>query len=422
MTNLNQLRSKALSSGFLHVFGANLFSYFVAFSGSIIYVRLLGQHEYGIYAFTYNIISFFLLVNGFGAASGVLQFVSKAPDKLTQYAYLKASMILGILFNILLSIIIFCYAIFINLPIPGARTILIAMAFFPIGRLFIDVFQAYLRATSQNKILARFAISSNLTLLISSIIGIYYFQLIGFILFTYIAYFIIIILTLVWFNFPNILKIKVTNLNYSEFIRYSMYVTTGNAFSQLLFVLDVLLLGYVVKDVILVAEYKVATIIPFTLSFIPNIICNFFYPNFARNIQNPCYIINLKNRLRKCMLVLSISISLSLIILAKPIIWIIYGKAYLNSVIPFQILSFGFWVAASFRTVNGSILASLGHAKFSMWFNVFMLILNLIISYELIKVYGIVGAAVGVVIIFSISSIVSTLVLNKLLNRTSTKN
>ena len=105
--NPKELIKRLFNSGFMHVFIANSFSQLVAFCGAIAYARLLGQHNFGIYSFCYSIITFFLLLNGFGAASGVLQFVSRAKQNSTQLAYLSYSIRLGIIFNVLLSIGIF---------------------------------------------------------------------------------------------------------------------------------------------------------------------------------------------------------------------------------------------------------------------------------------------------------------------------
>ena len=67
-----------IKSDFMLVLIANLLSYTIAFSSSVIYVRILGKANFGLYTFAFGIVSLFLLVNGFGAASGVLQYVSKA--------------------------------------------------------------------------------------------------------------------------------------------------------------------------------------------------------------------------------------------------------------------------------------------------------------------------------------------------------
>jgi O-antigen/teichoic acid export membrane protein len=413
---MKQLLQKSINSGFLYVFVANIFAYFVAFCGSVIYARLMGRYDFGLYSFAYNIISFFLLVNGFGAASGILQYVSKNKEPTLQLSYLKFSMGMGIIFNGILSIAIFIYAWVVPLPVAGVRNILIAMAFFPVGRLYLDIFQAYLRATKQNQLLAKFAISTNLFLLITNIIGVYYAHILGLVIATYISYAIIIIFSTHIYHLPNPLRIITIPIKYREFVGYSIYATVGNAFSQLVFILDILLLGYIIKDPVIIALYKVATIIPFALNFIPGVICSFFYPYFAEHSDNYVYIKMLKQKIQYGMLCFSIITSLILIIIAKPLIILIFGDAYVGSVVPFRILCFGFWIVASFRIVNGSILASLGHAKFAMWFNIVIVIINVFITYWLIVYYGVIGAAIGVVLVYILASAIAAYFLHQILS------
>lgn len=396
--------NKAINSGFIHVFIANIFSYLVAFCASIAYAHLLHPADFGIYSFCYTIITFCLLVNGFGAASGVLQFVSKTNNYELQLSYLKYAMRLGIFFNVILSIIILFYAILTPLPITNSKHILIAMAFFPVGRLYIDVFLAYLRATRQNILLAKFSVSNNSILLILNICGIYYYGLLGLVVGTYISYLVMIITSSFYFKLPNVFAFGITKFNKSEFFSYSIYATIGNAFSQLLFSLDILILGYIVKDAVILANYKVATVIPFALNFVPGVIVTFFYPLFAKNSSNIAYVRQLKNKVMKLILSFTIPTSLVLIIIAKPLLGIIFGHQFTHSVLPFQILTFGFSIAAM-RILYGNVLASLGKAKFAMWFNLVIAIFNVVITYTLVNWYGIIGAACGIVIIYTIAAI-----------------
>ena len=83
----------------------------------------------------------FFLVNGFGAASGVLQYVSRASNEQERLGYLKFAFRSGSAFNLLIGILIIIYALVTPLPIPTAKPILLSMALFPIGRLYIDIFR-----------------------------------------------------------------------------------------------------------------------------------------------------------------------------------------------------------------------------------------------------------------------------------------
>jgi len=409
------LWQKIVSSGFLHVFSANMVSYLVAFCGSIAYARLMGVHDFGVYAFSYNIITFFLLVNGFGAASGVLQFASRSSNSDLQLSYLKYSLKLGIGFNILLSIGIVIYACTVSMPIPGSRNLLLLMAFFPVGRLYIDVFQAFLRATHDNARLAKFAITSNLILLFSNILGIYVYGLHGFVISTYVSYCLIILIATYIYKLPNLLTIVQGKINKQEFVSYSIYATIGNAFAQLLFILDIFLLGYIIKDATVVAAYKVATVIPFALNFIPGVVSTFFYPYFAKNAANLDYVRELRRKVQYGMLAFALPVSIILILIARPLILFIFGAQYGQSILPFQILVFGFWIVATFRTINGNILASLGKAKMAMWLNVAIVSINIVLTYVLVKLYSTVGAAIGVVAIYILAGTLATIALNQVL-------
>lgn len=407
---------KAAQSGFLYVFSANMVSYLVAFCGSIAYARLLGVHDFGVYAFSYNIITFFLLVNGFGAASGVLQFVSRSSNYAEQLSYLKYSAKLGISFNLFLSIGIIIYAFTLSMPISGSRNLLLLMAFFPVGRLYIDVFQSFLRATHNNRLLARFAISSNLILLLANILGIYLYKLYGFVISTYISYVLIILIATYIYKLPNLITTPQGHINKHEFISYSIYATIGNAFAQLLFILDIFLLGYIIKDAAIVAAYKVATIIPFALNFIPGIVSTFFYPYFAKNAANRDYVRQLRRKVQYGMLAFALPVSIILILVARALILFIFGMQYEQSILPFQILVFGFWILATFRTINGNILASLGKAKTAMWLNIAVVAINIIVTYTLVKHFGIVGAALGVVAIYILAGALATITLKRILS------
>ncbi len=404
--NLSQIKAK-LQSDFAIVLFANIFSYFITFSGSVIYVRMLGKHEFGLYTFAFNIISLFLLLNGFGAASGVLQYVSRAKREEERLSYLRFAFRSGLLFNFIISVVIIAYAFIMPLPVPEARHVLLGMALFPVGRLYIDIFQAYLRACQKNKLQAQFSIINNTIVLAGNIIGILCFQLYGLVYFTYVGYIVMFIYSTWKFALPNIFsKSKFEKINRRRFVSYSFFTTLSNAFSGLLFVLDIFIISYVVKEPKLIATYRVATIIPFAINFIPNLAVNYYYPEFAKNSHNPDKIRTLARYISSRLFIFSGSVSLFLILLAKPLITFIFGKTYSDSILPFQIISFGYWIIASFRTVNGNILAALGQAKLNFYLTSLILIVNIIITYFMVIKYSIIGAALAVVFMYSFSSLI----------------
>ncbi len=419
---LNKLMAK-LRGDFALVLAANIFSYFIAFSGSVIFVRLLGKTEFGLYTFAFGIVSLFLLVNGFGAASGVLQYVSRAKSEQERLGYLHFAFKSGALFNLLISLLIIGYALLMPLPMPRARPILLAMALFPVGRLYIDIFQAYLRATQQNKLQARFLIVNNCVLLAANVIGIACFKLYGLVYFTYLGYLLMFVISSWKFKLPNLFnQSSKFKINIRQFVSYSFFTTLSNAFSGLLFVLDTIIISYIVKDPQLLATYRVATIIPFAINFIPNIAVNYYYPEFAKNAHNPSQVRKLARFVAKRMFIFSAVVSLMLILLAKPLLLLIFGNSYADSVVPFQIISFGYWIIATFRTVNGNILAALGKAKLSFYLTFVILLVNIVVTYLLVTKYSIVGAASAIVLMYTFSSLVGYFTLKIILSGMEQRN
>lgn len=403
---------------FMLVFISNIFSYLVAFCGSIIYVRMLGKEEFGIYTFAFGIVSLFLLVNGFGAASGILQYVSRSRDGVEQKAYLNFAFRSGILFNLLIAILIIVYAFVIPLPIENSRAVLLGMALFPVGRLYIDIFQAYLRATGQNKLQAKFLIINNIILLLTNVIGVAIFKLYGLVYFTYIGYIIMYAISLFKFKLPVTLRSTDNHLvDKKHFLSYSFFTTLSNAFSGLLFVLDTIIIGYVLKDANLLAVYKVATIIPFAITFIPNIAVNYFYPEFVKNSHDKLKLKQLAYQVSKKLFIFSAIVSLVLIISAKYLILFLFGEHYQDSVLPFQIIMFGYWILATFRTVNGNILAALGKAKLSFYLTSAILFVNVFITYTMVHLFSIIGAALAVLFMYIFSSLLGYIALRVVLNK-----
>ena len=56
-----------------------------------------------------------------------------------------------------------------------------------------------------------------------------------------------------------------------------------NALSQLLYLLDLFVIGIVDPQETIIASYKVATVIPTALIFIPNSLVIYIYPYFAEH-------------------------------------------------------------------------------------------------------------------------------------------
>jgi O-antigen/teichoic acid export membrane protein len=117
------------------------------------------------------------------------------------------------------------------------------------------------------------------------------------------------------------------------------------------------------------------------------------------------------------MFIFSGVVSLFLILCAKPIITLIFGHGYQDSILPFQIISFGYWIIATFRTINGNIIAALGKAKLSFYLTFIILGVNILVTYLMVLKYSINGAAAAVLFMYIFSSLVGYITLKIILKQ-----
>ena len=140
----------------------------------------------------------------------------------------------------------------------------------------------------------------------------------------------------------------------------------SNALSQILYLLDVYLIGVYIQDSQVIASYKAATLIPSALTFIPLGIITFIYPYFAENNLNYNWLKEKMIVLFKVLAAVNGAISLGLIILAPWIIKLLWGAEYMDSLASFRILAFNYFLSGTFRIPAGNILAMLKNVKVNL--------------------------------------------------------
>lgn len=284
------------------------------------------------------------------------------------------------------------------------------MFLFPLFIFIFETIQINFRATLENK---KFSILSNFNtifLFLFSVSGAYYFHITGLVVFRYFAY-ILSICVGIWLLKEELKFFKNnTILNKSikkEFMKFSLISSFSNGVSQLLYIVDIFLISLILVDETIIASYKTATLIPFALNFIPISIMTFIYPYFAKNGENYKWIKERYIQITKYLMLFNGIISLILIIFAPTIVKILFGDEYLDSVEPFRILAFGYFIAASFRIPIGNILAMMKKVKFGMYLAIFSGVLNIILDIILIYKFGAIGAAFATVSVFILTSILS---------------
>lgn len=405
-------------NGFFYIFSANVINKIIQFGISVVIVRVITKEAFGMWSYANNILSFFLLIEGLGVVPGLLQFASAAKDKEEKLSYLKYALLVGSLFNTILAIAIFLFTIFFELPIRGSTEILRYLSLLPLITILFNTLQVFLRSDLRNKQFSLVTVINTLAFFFGVLIGGYFFEIAGIIWGRYLSYFISCFIA-AWFvkdYYESFLKAKLpSSSSRREFLKFSIVSMLTNSISSILYLLDTFLIGIFIQSETVVASYKTATLIPFALNFIPMSVMTFAYPYFAKNKDNKEVVKKYFLKMQRYLFLLNLVISVLLITFAPFIIKVVFGEEYLDSLIPFRILSLGYLIAATFRIPAGNVIASLRKVKVNFYNSIVSGSANVVLDIILIKRYGSNGAAIATVLIFIISSIISNIYLRKYL-------
>ncbi len=411
---VKQNLGKLLRKGFFHVLFLGGFSKIIQFISNIVMVRILSKEDFGLMSYVQNILSLLLLLNGGGSVSGFLQYGSESTDSVKQYSLFKYGMYRGLVFSFLVSVLILGIALIVPLKVKLANELLVWLLFYPPLIFVFSMITLVFRVSLNNNKYVYISIFSSVVLLLFSVWGACVNGVWGVFQFKYAGYIISVGLGLYWvstyFHSMNCCRAKSDSLCEREkksFNHYSWYSLATNVISQLLYIIDILLIGEIVTDRKVIASYKVATTIPFSLIIIPLSVMVFAYPYFARRNSNKIWIKKSYLKILSGLALFNLGITVLLFIFARFTILVIFGIKYVDAVIVFRILIIGYFISGTFRIPAGNILASMRKVKFGLYTSVFAGIINIVLDIFMIKQMGSIGAAISTVTIFLITSMLN---------------
>lgn len=399
---------KIFNRGGLHIFSAGIINKFLSFISISVIVRVLSKSDYGVFGYSYNLLDFFILFQGLGLQHGVLQFCSESNDLQKQQAIAAFTLKTGTVFNVILMFLglffSYIYTFKVNTAVYVFRSI--------VGLLLLSYMtvwaESYLRAKSMNKEYALLTNISSILILLFSVTGAYFLGLFGYISGRYIGNIgtLLFLLYLLKKEVYVIFTTKVhsiEDIEKKEVLKYSVACMVTNAISHSLYLADIFVIGIVSPDPVILADYKVATQIPFALYFVTMSIVIFIYPYFAKNRLNFSWLKTNSIRLLMSNFILNFCIGLFLFLFAKPIIAIVYGEKYVTILPIFRILIISYITAASLRIPIGNILTMLRCVKYNLISSIFLGLINIVLNYYFIKSMGAIGAAWSTLLTVSLS-------------------
>ena len=400
---------KIYLTGFFHIFGTNILNKIIAFISTSVLVRILTKSEYGVFTYSWNIYSIILLFNGFGVTSAILQICSeRGGEKEYTESVCNYGTSVGLKFDFLLTVIIIGISLFAPLTINGSKDILLFLCLLPMLQFFYDLTLSVLRTKKRNQDFAKVTLLCTILLFVGSVGGAVLFREKGMVIGYYISYFTCVMYA------NRKLDIKLTggkkvikSEDKKTILSIASVSMINGAISQLLYLLDVFVLGFVVAEETILAGYKVATIIPVALAFIPMSFVTYIYPYFAEHRYDRQWCITRYKQVIFFVGLLNACISGILFLMAKYIIQIFFGTEYLDIVPIFRILAINYFFSGTFRIIAGNLLVTQRKLKFNLFVAIFCGLINVFADYFFIQWWGAIGAAYATVSVVISSSILN---------------
>ena len=418
--NLKQNIGKLFKTGLFHIFGINVINKIVAFLSSTLLVWILTKEEYGVFSYAWNIYHFLLLINGLGLTVGALQLCSENPDEEYCNLIFNNCLKIGLLIDLVLTAAIVVFSLCFNFSIPPARILLIILCALPLLQYLFDLLTVYLRVKKRNMAYAWTMMLNTVLTAVFTALGAFLLRDKGLICGYYLSYIITLFVGFFVFRFKfkdvkNTPKLEKSLLK--TLFKISIISMCTNALSQLLFLLDTFIIGVICVDELLVANYKVATMIPTALLFIPSSMVIYIYPYFARHAGDGKWCLKKFFQVLVGMAAINGIISIILYFAAPFVIKIVYGEQYLEIVPIFRILVINFFVSGTFRAISGNIICTQRKFVFSLVESVISGAVNIAADILFIKYFGIIGAAYATCLVVALSSLISTVYLLILFNK-----
>jgi len=396
-----------------------MFSRLLSLLASWIALQFIDNTALGIVLFSYNIILFLLPISGLGLSQSLIRFSALSNDAEDRNSIFLYVLKYGLLSSIGMILLLIISSLFIPFDFKDGHFYMIFLSFLIIPNFLLEIIKGQLRLNHDNKNFAYSDFLYSIIFVLSITVLTYYLKEIGYI----IALLITPLLTSLFFIKKlkvNVKKIKrIPELNFA-FWKYGFFASLSNVITQLLFVIDILLIGYLIKDPEMITNYRYISLIPFSLLFLPRVFINTDFVTFTEKIYDKKYILEYIKSYILLFLIISVSLIIgsyffgSLVLRLLDDSFAIYGSI-------FFILMVGISGILIFRGLFGNLLSSIGKANINYYIASGALLFNIISNYYLIPLYGIKGAAITSAILMWFTGVTSAICFKVLYNKTLLK-
>ncbi len=407
MTQIKEYINGFINRSGSYVLFSTMAARVLSFLGSWIALQLIEAKELGVILFAYGIVQFIIPIGGFGLHQSLIRYgalLNSEDEKQQLFSYVLKK---GIVASIVIILVLVGIGYFIPFQFDKTYGYFSILSLSILTVFILEIIKIQFRLQHKNRLYAITEFWYNI-ILTGLIFGLsYLFQGMGYI----IALIVSPVLTALFFikklNIKLHIKnnLKITNLS---FWKYGFFGGLSSVVTQLLILIDIILIGYIIDDPIAVTNYRYISIIPFSLLFLPRVFITTDFVTFTEKIHQKDYI----NRyIKNYMLffgVVSILLLLFSYFFAEQILYI-FGVEYMDYADSFLILIMGIVGIYIFRGLFGNLLSSIGKIELNYYIISIAIVINIISNYYLIPLYGIKGAAITSAILMWFTGILSWL-------------
>ncbi|WP_299666345.1 flippase [uncultured Polaribacter sp.] len=367
---------------------AEFISLLIGFIALPFYTRLLSPEDFGIMSVFVSFVTLFSVILGLGIRGAIIRYYYEENDDF--FDFFNTNVTLSFFVCVILVILLF----FFRVSVQGFFDIPMKLIYFGViisfFTVFIQLYQAYLQASKQSKFLS-------LQKVIQVFIGVSFSVIIMF----YLAedkYFgrsyamlasVLTITVIIIYNIKNFFSFSLKKKYVVYSLSFGLPILLHLISQNVLTTFDQVMINNILGEKE-AGLYSIA----YRIGMIQNIVCTATLAAWTPIFYNK---LNLKkymeiNVLTKKYVLIMTLVSLILILFSKEILFIFADKSYHEafSVIPFVVIGYFFfflysiYVAYSFYNKK---------TKFISISTIFVGILNIILNYYLIPIYGYIGAA-----------------------------
>jgi len=408
METIKNSIKKLYKTGAFHITVGSFFTKFVAFFGSIFVVRLLSKKDYGILQYVENLYSYALVLAGLGLGFAILRYVVKA-EKEEKKTYMDYAVKNSMYRDIIICVLIIVLNFFVKYP-DNFQTakyyVPILAVLLPFQNLFTNGTYS-LRAIFKNKEYAFVSCAVSVLLILGRIVGAKTAGVGGVVWSRLIinALCAVMLTVYVYRIYPRADTSQLSKDVKKEVNAYSFQYMITSGLWVIFMLNDAFILGLLTNDPAVVADYKVAYVLPGNLSLVSNAIGIFVAPYFTRNETDKKWV---QHNYKLTALINAAGvgiIALPLVLFAEPIINFIYGQSYINIVPLMRILLIGAFINSGFRYVTANILSAMGKVKSNLIISSIGILLQIALDILLIPRYGAMGVAYSNCLVFTIMAV-----------------